>query len=62
MEITREHDFNAKDTFCEILDCVKDERDVVWFSPPCTGESGWQRLNKKKGPVTDIGEDSKGKG
>ena len=32
------------------VDALKGPHDAVWFAPPCTGESTWQRLNIVRHP------------
>ena len=32
------------------INALKGPRDAIWFAPPCTGESSWQRLNIARRP------------
>ena len=50
--ITIHDDLNSEYGFKKASYSVKDERDSVFFSGPCTGGSSWSRLNRNRGPET----------
>ena len=50
--ITIHDDLNSEYGFKKASYSVRDERDSVFFSGPCTGGSSWSRLNRSRGPET----------
>ncbi len=52
VEITKEHDLNYPLGMARAVDALRGCNDVLRCSPPCAGESAWQRLNMRKGGVT----------
>ena len=50
--ITIHDDLNSEYGFKKASYSVRDERDSVFFSGPCTGGSSWSRLNRSRSPET----------
>ncbi len=51
-DVTYDENLNDERTLEKIMHLVQGSADAIWFSPPCTGGSSWQRLNKDLGPDT----------
>ena len=50
VNITEEEDFTSRKGAQIAIDALRGPRDAIWFAPPCTGESTWQRLNIVRHP------------
>ena len=50
VNITVDEDFTTSDGVQLAIDGLRGPRDALWFAPPCTGESSWQRLNIVRHP------------
>ena len=50
VNITVDEDFTTSEGIQLAIDGLKGPRDALWFAPPCTGESSWQRLNIVRHP------------
>ena len=50
--ITIHDDLNSEYGFKKASYSVRDERDSMFFSGPCTGGSSWSRLNRSRSPET----------
>ena len=51
VNITVDEDFTTSDGIQLAIEGLKGPRDALWFAPPCTGESSWQRLNIVRHPT-----------
>ncbi len=53
VDIMKWHDFPSELGMTRAMDALRTRNGVLWFSAPCTGESGWQELNIKWGGTTE---------
>ncbi len=49
VSITQDDDFTSEAGRRKAIDALRGPQDALWFSPPCTGASPWQRINLAKG-------------